>query len=204
MDKPFPNVKVVVDDRFHGKIGSGGEFLVSNVPKGDHMLLVKTLTDEPLYGSPFPVRDTDNGKVLDMNIISVSDAVPSGSQQIPDISTTNVLYEPSETQAVYPVGLMHIAKVIQKPNVFEDGVWKDGLWNVNIWVNASPQILSQIERVTYYLHPTFRPSVVTRESSDDNFALSLTAWGQFEIKAKAYFKDGQVKDLSRKLGFPLS
>jgi len=55
--------------------------------------------------------------------------------------------------------------------------------------------------VTYYLHPTISPSVVTRYDLADNFELSFSAWGQFEIRAKIYFKDDRVEDLSTYLAF---
>jgi transcription initiation factor IIF auxiliary subunit len=58
------------------------------------------------------------------------------------------------------------------------------------------QTLSRIERVTYYLHPTFRQSFVSFYSAEDSFAISFTAWGKFDILAKIYFKNNKEMDLS--------
>jgi hypothetical protein len=73
--------------------------------------------------------------------------------------------------------------------------------NVRVWVEASPQTLAQIERVTYFLHPTFSPDVVTQYSRQDRFGLSLSAWGQFELKAKVYFSNAEIKDVSTNIIF---
>ena len=205
MEQPYQNVRVMVDEgRFMAKMGSGGEFLITNVPEGEHMLLVETHNNEPLYSRPFIIRNIDNGQVIDLKTISVSDAMPiTTSSVVPTATTINTLFHPEEKQSNHSVALTHYAEVLKKPNVFKDGVWSNGTWSVRVWVDATPQILSNIERVTYYLHPTFSPSIVTRYTPEDNFDISLRAWGQFEIKAKAYFKDGSIVDLSRKLGFPL-
>jgi hypothetical protein len=42
------------------------------------------------------------------------------------------------------------------------------------------------------------------DNSSDNFAISLNVWGEFEIKATAFFKDGSTKGLSRYLSFSTS
>jgi len=73
--------------------------------------------------------------------------------------------------------------------------------SINVWLKGDDQILSQVDRVTYFLHPTFNPSVVTRYSAEDKFKLSFSAWGQFELKTKVYFRDGKVRDVSRYLSF---
>jgi hypothetical protein len=73
---------------------------------------------------------------------------------------------------------------------------------IKVWVNApSPELLSNIQKVVYHLHPTFNPSEMTSDKPDDNFALSLNVWGQFELKATVYFKDGTTIDISRYLSF---
>src|SRR5688500_5649788 len=59
------------------------------------------------------------------------------------------------------ISLMHVANFARDPSIHD----------VMISVNGSQQPLSDVERVTYYLHPSFQPNIVTRYSSEDNFAL---------------------------------
>lgn len=55
--------------------------------------------------------------------------------------------------------------------------------------SSDPLALARVERVVYYLHPTFRNPV--RESTDSrtNFALKTAAWGEFTIHADIFFKE---------------
>jgi hypothetical protein len=99
------------------------------------------------------------------------------------------------------LSLMHQATPI---NTLGGGEQEQGSLShqVKVWIDApSPQTLSSIEKVIYHLHSTFNPSEITKDSPEDNFLLELTVWGQFEIKATVYFKDGSTKDLSRYLSF---
>jgi YEATS family len=73
---------------------------------------------------------------------------------------------------------------------------------VKVWIDAaSHQTLSNIQKVVYYFHPTFNPSEIASDNPSDNFAISLNVWGEFEIKATVFFKDGSTKGLSRYLLF---
>ena len=60
---------------------------------------------------------------------------------------------------------------------------------VKVWIDAaSHQTLSNIQKVVYYLHPTFNPSEIASDNPSDNFAISLNVWGEFEIKATVFSK----------------
>jgi transcription initiation factor IIF auxiliary subunit len=72
--------------------------------------------------------------------------------------------------------------------------------DVNIWIDADDITLASIERVTYYLHPSFTPSVLS--IYEKNFSLNLVAWGEFQLNAKVYFKDGRIADLSKFVSVP--
>lgn len=52
----------------------------------------------------------------------------------------------------------------------------------------SEDILAQVERVVYHLHPTFANP--EREATDRarRFELSVRAWGEFNLSADVYFK----------------
>lgn len=64
-----------------------------------------------------------------------------------------------------------------------------------VWVEAPNETLSNVNNVTYYLHPTFNPSVISGDSPANKFGISFTGWGVFDLRAKVYFKDGEVRDL---------
>ena len=72
-----------------------------------------------------------------------------------------------------------------------------------ILIADSEAILKNVERVVYYLHPTFpRP---TREVKDRNnhFELITRAWGEFNLSADVYFKGYSTPlRLYRYINFP--
>lgn len=110
----------------------------------------------------------------------------------PKKSGTEVFKE-AKSDADYPVALMHNVTYIPPES---RSLGESNTHTIRLWISASPQIFSQIDRVTYYLHSSFKSPIVSRFSPDDNFALTLRVWGSFDIKAKVYFKDNQVQDLS--------
>jgi transcription initiation factor IIF auxiliary subunit len=102
-------------------------------------------------------------------------------------SEINTNYLPSEepiTATTYNVTLMQDGKHTGPNNYF-----------AKVWVEAPNKTLSEISNVTYYLHPTFNPSVIPAYSSDNKFGISFTGWGVFDLRAKVYFKDDEVRDL---------
>ena len=64
-----------------------------------------------------------------------------------------------------------------------------------ISIDAAENILSEIQNVTYYLHPTFNPNNITAYTKENEFGISFTNWGEFNLNAKVFFKDGTIKDL---------
>lgn len=71
-----------------------------------------------------------------------------------------------------------------------------------ITVNASDDILDQIDYVQYDLHPTFvNPERIIRDRKS-NFLLHFVGWGTFEIPVHIHFKDGSVLETSHDLQFP--
>ena len=51
---------------------------------------------------------------------------------------------------------------------------------------AEPDLLSQVGRVVYFLHRTFRNPVREVQDAQNNFALKTAAWGEFTIRADVY------------------
>lgn len=72
-------------------------------------------------------------------------------------------------------------------------------WSVEI--DESSIALPNIDEVEYVLHPTF-PNRIRRETSArDNFRLESEGWGEFDIAATVYFKDGDEKTVVVPLKF---
>ena len=78
----------------------------------------------------------------------------------------------------------------------------NGRWEWTVFINASPQVLRQIECVEYTLHPTFpRPVQRICAIGDSNkpFGLSATGWGSFQIRVRVFMRDRRVVEGSHDL-----
>lgn len=75
-------------------------------------------------------------------------------------------------------------------------------WNVEI---AAPEsVLNQIDSVKYILHKTFTPPFQVVRSRHNNFRLSRSGWGIFNIPIEITFKDGSVGTTAYQLTFNIS
>lgn len=54
---------------------------------------------------------------------------------------------------------------------------------------ATSEVLSEVDRVVYFLHRTFKNPVREVRNVDQNFALKTAAWGEFTIRADVYIKE---------------
>jgi transcription initiation factor IIF auxiliary subunit len=62
-------------------------------------------------------------------------------------------------------------------------------------------LLTQVVRVVYRLHPTFRNPLREVRSRENDFGMATFAWGEFNLKAKVYFANGKTIDLERYIDF---
>ena len=56
-------------------------------------------------------------------------------------------------------------------------------------VADNPDLLDSVEKIVYHLHPTFPNPDREINTRHNNFQLSTSAWGQFNLRADVYFKD---------------
>lgn len=211
--KPVPTVKVVLNDKTTVTTTYSGRFLFQDVSSGVHSIKIFAEGEQLLFYDQFFVKQGEKEKTLDLIQLDAMPVARSPEKAIaeetnpafvveqrqPDVTSVTPPPLGSSPDLYHSVNLTHSATLI--PPEARRPEFGSNTHQFTIWVQGTDQDLSSIEKVTYYLHPTFNPSVVTRYSPADNFALAFTAWGQFELKAKVYFKDGQVKDLSRYLSF---
>ncbi len=76
-------------------------------------------------------------------------------------------------------------------------------WHVRIYVDAeTAEILNKVEKVVYRLHPTFVQTERTQTNRSEQFALEITAWGEFMLYANVYFAGiARPIELKRYLNF---
>ncbi len=198
-ENPVKNTTVRLDRLRATTTTSSGRFLFENVSRGIHDIEVLASDDQPLYFDKFSVSRDEKAKRLDTILLDSTPVALKPVKSTAVAAKTNPTFVTASRQPAYQVALGHSAVMIPLPE--RRSGFESNTRQVTVWVDAASDILSNIERVTYYLHPTFNPSVVTRYQASDKFALSFTAWGQFEIKAKVYFRNGQVKDLAHYISF---
>ncbi len=62
-------------------------------------------------------------------------------------------------------------------------------YRVTIFLDAdTTELLDQVERVMYHLHPTFKNPDRESTDRDSRFELRTIAWGEFNMTADIYFK----------------
>ena len=70
------------------------------------------------------------------------------------------------------------------------------------FIDGPASDLSRVEKVVYYLHPSFRNNVhAVTSGAGYGFPFSATGWGTFVLRAKVHMNDGSVRDLSHRLDF---
>jgi transcription initiation factor IIF auxiliary subunit len=71
-----------------------------------------------------------------------------------------------------------------------------------VWVTGPLDRVKGISFVRYQLHPTFDPDVVNVFIGPDNgFALTTSGWGEFTVRATAFFFDDSREELEHRLRF---
>ena len=183
-----PNTWVSIDKAINSKTDNRGGFFFDDVKRGPHYLELYLDNSTLPYYIIFPVQQGTNWK--DLGVMSVNNLFRVNSTSNVNSSTVddklgNPEFKPaSQTEIPIKVGLLQEAKKINK-NYF-----------AKISLNATNETLLKIDKVQYFLHPTFHPSVINSTNPQDGFAISFTGWGFFNLKAKVYFKDGNIQDLS--------
>lgn len=61
----------------------------------------------------------------------------------------------------------------------------------NIYISGSDAELSDIEKVVYHLHPTFKKKNMESTDRQNKFSIGITVWGQFKASADIYKKGSE-------------
>ena len=77
----------------------------------------------------------------------------------------------------------------------------NGRWDWTIFVDANTDTLNRIQCVEYTLHPTFSNPIRQVCTPKNNFTLSTSGWGTFEVQVRVIFQDGSTRNLKHQLKF---
>ncbi|MBI1830174.1 MAG: hypothetical protein HYR84_01840 [Planctomycetes bacterium] len=72
-----------------------------------------------------------------------------------------------------------------------------GRWDWTAYLTGAD--LSHVQRVEYFLHPTFRDPHRVVEDAAGGFPLKTSAWGPFRLKAIVHLDDGRTETLTHDL-----
>ena len=207
----YPSVSVIADDQSVNNRSDNadglGHFSISNVifEKTSHSLTVKDSKNNieyyhDSYFDTYPsIQEVNLGSIpVDERFIqqNISSQLVKNDidEMSPNQSNGGYKFQPEQKVLIKPVDLDYITRLVKSPNNDDSG-----RWDVIVSVIGAKEIMPNIEKVTYFLHPSFYPSVITLDNNKNNdYSLNLRVYGGFKIFAKVYFKEGVV-DLSRLL-----
>ncbi len=76
-------------------------------------------------------------------------------------------------------------------------------FHVGVWVGGSQKELSEVEKVEYLLHSTFKNRIRSSKARNNGFSVTFWAWGTFEIEITVYKIDGDTESIIFPLDFEL-
>ncbi len=72
-------------------------------------------------------------------------------------------------------------------------------WSWRAWISGKPADLARIEKVKWFLHPSFPKSVVVSRERSTGFRLEASGWGTFTLRAEVHSVDGTTETLREPL-----
>jgi hypothetical protein len=72
-------------------------------------------------------------------------------------------------------------------------------WHWRAWIDGKPGDLDMIEKVKWFLHPSFPNSVVVSRERSTGFRLETSGWGTFTLRAEVHCVDGSEQTLRQPL-----
>jgi TIR domain/YEATS family len=72
-------------------------------------------------------------------------------------------------------------------------------WHWTVRLRGRQAELDRVAKVTWLLHESFSPSVVEADDRTTRFALSGSAWGSFELRARVLMRSGRSMQLEHQL-----
>lgn len=77
-------------------------------------------------------------------------------------------------------------------------------WSWKVWLEGPDKEIENVKSVRYFLHPTFRNPIVLIEKKENNFRLSGSGWGEFNIRAEVNTLSNEIILLNHWLTFDVT
>lgn len=119
--------------------------------------------------------------------------IPATPEHHPEIAM--VTRRPAQYENV-----LYLVHSVSAPRVDTDGVERRA---IQVVLDAdSENLLNDVEKVVYHLHPTFPNPDIETNNRKQRFELNTRAWGEFNLSADVYIKNYEEPlKLSRYLSF---
>jgi hypothetical protein len=72
-------------------------------------------------------------------------------------------------------------------------------WKWSAWIKGKAADLAKVDKVKWFLHPSFPKSVVVSRDRDSGFRLETAGWGTFTLRAEVHCIDGSTETLRQPL-----
>jgi S1-C subfamily serine protease len=163
---------------------------------GDEVSIVHLYADISAGSSGGPVTDKEGSLVGIVSEVHQGTGGSSEAIAIPFDQARSIIEGFSRgDMGNWPVKPLSISSTVEYSNDPERP------YHLSVWISGPGDVYMEIVQVTYRLHPTFTPSVVTRTNPDDEFLLEFDSWGEFEIIAEVELRDGTVLTLTQHLDY---
>lgn len=171
-----------------------GGFFLENITRGPHYLHIYTSPEDLPYVVSFPVPDGTQWK--DLGIISINNVSRINTTTQTEITDNRINQNYTKINATEIGKTNYVINLIQEGNLITmtDEAGGNAKYFTKIYIKAPKNTLDKVENVTYYLHPTFNPSIITATSPGNNYAISFTGWGVFDLKAHV-FVEGETEPI---------
>jgi YEATS family len=204
--KPVPKMQVKVDNSsIQDNTDNAGYFSFDGIGQGRHILyftnpaLQSNRYHTIFVPSGLPWMDLEkiiyNDMAIEQEFVTSESGVVKQNVQQPsefDPEADNPSFSEANNQS--NVYVANDTNIIIESNSTKKSP-SENLFQTEFWVNASTSILDNIKNVSYYLHPTFTPDVISSDLRNDFFKVKITNWGIFDLRARVLFNDGRIQDL---------
>ena len=138
-------------------------------------------------------------------LISISERIRSGAsfeagpsgikigavQSPPSTAKTLVATEDTRTVDDLPHTIYMTHQAVRDARLDRGGLQ---YYRLRIALDADePNLLEDVEKVIYHLHPTFKDPDRTVMDRQSNFEIGTAAWGEFNMTAEIFFRSGKPK-----------
>lgn len=176
---------------------SVGGFLFRDIRQGHHEVEIDAIIDNisQRYNDTIYIPRASEWKELNLILEKINSAIFISSKTVQAVTKNNFNQDEINPNFRNTTSSPEkdISIEIQSQNISKSK--NEKLFKTKLSINASQSILDTIDNVSYYLHPTFKPSIINSTNRNENFSINLNNWGVFTINAKVFFNDNTTRDI---------